>query len=224
MNFRPLALALFVPLLLLPPPATADEPEGSDVLISLAFLDHDIRRAIQFIAESGRLNVIVSPEVRGSLTVTLHDVPAREALRQVAAALGFTVAEQDYGILRVGPAERASPRPAADPPFVGVARSPLVPMHPWGGGRSPAGSSPQAAGSAGAPCAPGSADGSTRRVRTVAVGRRPFRTRPPPRARHPARRDPQPPPGDRGAEAPPHGLPLRPQRPLTATPHARRPP
>ncbi|MHC5011216.1 MAG: type II secretion system protein GspD [Planctomycetota bacterium] len=74
--------------------------------ISFAFTDEDIRKVIGAIADYASANVIISPEVQGTITLTLNETPWRESLEQVVTTLGFALVEEDYGILRVIPIDQ----------------------------------------------------------------------------------------------------------------------
>ncbi len=61
----------------------------------------DIRVVIDAIAKGADANVVVGPEVVGSISVRFKDVPWREALNVTAKSLGFVVVEEGHGVLRV---------------------------------------------------------------------------------------------------------------------------
>jgi type IV pilus assembly protein PilQ len=61
----------------------------------------DIAEVIDLIAKVGGANIIVAPEVTGSLSLRLNNVPWRDALDVACKTLGFTVIEEGRGILRV---------------------------------------------------------------------------------------------------------------------------
>ena len=63
--------------------------------------DTDIRAIITTIAAVSGSNIIVAPEVTGTLRVRLRNVPWRDALEEVAKTRGYTVVEERRGILRV---------------------------------------------------------------------------------------------------------------------------
>jgi type II secretory pathway component GspD/PulD (secretin) len=71
--------------------------------VTFSFTDEDIRTVITTIAGYAEADVILSPKVTGTITLSLSDTPWREALEQVARTLGFAVVEENYGILRVVP-------------------------------------------------------------------------------------------------------------------------
>lgn len=61
----------------------------------------DIREVIKAIAKAAGANVVVGPEVVGTVDVRFSDVPWREALNVTAKSLGFVVVEEGHGVLRV---------------------------------------------------------------------------------------------------------------------------
>lgn len=61
----------------------------------------DIREVIKAIAKSAGANVVVGPEVVGTVDVRFQDVPWREALNVTSKSLGFVVVEEGHGVLRV---------------------------------------------------------------------------------------------------------------------------
>lgn len=69
--------------------------------VRFAFDKAEITQVIDAIAKISAANIITAPEVQGTITLRLKDVPWRDALDQVVKTLGFTVVEEDRGILRV---------------------------------------------------------------------------------------------------------------------------
>jgi type IV pilus assembly protein PilQ len=69
--------------------------------VTIDFPNADINEIISAIATIGGANIIVSPEVTGSLSVKLKDVPWRDALEEVVKTRGYTVVHERRGILRV---------------------------------------------------------------------------------------------------------------------------
>lgn len=69
--------------------------------VTFDFPDAEITEIISTIAKVSGANIIVSPEVSGTLTVRLNDVPWRDALEEVVKTRGFTVVQERRGILRV---------------------------------------------------------------------------------------------------------------------------
>ncbi|MEM8711904.1 MAG: secretin N-terminal domain-containing protein, partial [Planctomycetota bacterium] len=69
--------------------------------VSFVFDDQDIKEVISTIAKIANANVIVGPEVSGTVRVRLEDVPWRDALEEICKTLGFTVVEERRNIFRV---------------------------------------------------------------------------------------------------------------------------
>jgi type II secretory pathway component HofQ len=88
--------AASAPVLLRPPEAlSAGEP------ISLDLKDADIRDVIRTFGALARFNVVVDPEVHGSVTIRLHDVPWDQALEVILRSNGLgSVLEGN--VLRIG--------------------------------------------------------------------------------------------------------------------------
>jgi len=78
--------------------------EQMNVKIDVAFIETDIETAVRSIAQKANLNVVLSPNVTGTVTATLSNVPLREALSNILRAngYGYTV---DKNIIRVAPLE-----------------------------------------------------------------------------------------------------------------------
>ena len=73
-----------------PPPSP--EPQARR---SYNFQDMDIRQALSALAQDQEINLIVSPEVTGKITVYLHKLTLEEAIRGITMAGGFTFRKQD---------------------------------------------------------------------------------------------------------------------------------
>ena len=71
--------------------------------VTFAFEDTDITKVIDAIAKISGANIVVAPEVKGTVTIRLKDIPWRDALEQVVKTLGYVVVEEARGILRVVP-------------------------------------------------------------------------------------------------------------------------
>ena len=61
--------------------------------ISIDFKDVDIRDLFRFLAETGKMNLIVDPEVKGTVTIKMTDVPWDQVLDAVCKMhnLGYTI-------------------------------------------------------------------------------------------------------------------------------------
>ena len=69
--------------------------------VYFAFENTDIAKVIDTIAKISGANIVVSPEVKGNITLRLKHIPWRDALDAAVKTLGFEVVEEPRGILRV---------------------------------------------------------------------------------------------------------------------------
>jgi type IV pilus assembly protein PilQ len=76
--------------------------------ISLDLKDADIKDVLRTFAKLARLNIAIDPEVKGSVTVRLHDVPWDQALDVILQVngLGYVL---EGNVLRVGEPRRLLP-------------------------------------------------------------------------------------------------------------------
>ncbi len=81
----------------------AGSPAGRWVgeTISLDLKDADLRDVLHAFSQMTGLNIAVDPEVKGSVTVRLHDVPWDQALDLIVRANGFGYVLEG-NVLRVG--------------------------------------------------------------------------------------------------------------------------
>jgi len=73
--------------------------------VTFSFDNEDIKRVVSVIATYSGANIVVSPAVKGNVTVNLKNIPWRDALEQIVKTLGYAVVEEDRGILRIVPRE-----------------------------------------------------------------------------------------------------------------------
>jgi type II secretory pathway component GspD/PulD (secretin) len=69
--------------------------------VNYDFTNEDVRSVIMTIATFAGANVLISDDVKGTITLTLKDTPWRESLEQIVRTVGFALVEESYGILRV---------------------------------------------------------------------------------------------------------------------------
>ncbi len=81
-----------------------DKFSYSGEAVTFDFKDIDIRNALKLIAEMSDLNIIMSDDVTGTLTMRLVDVPWDQALELILSARGLGK-EQTGNVLRVAPIE-----------------------------------------------------------------------------------------------------------------------
>jgi type IV pilus assembly protein PilQ len=77
--------------------------------ISLDLKDADLKDVLRTFAELTKINIAVDPDVRGSVTVVLNDVPWDQALELILQMNGFGYMLEGR-ILRVGKPENLLPR------------------------------------------------------------------------------------------------------------------
>jgi type IV pilus assembly protein PilQ len=77
--------------------------------ISLDLKDADLKDVLRTFAELEKINIAIDPEVRGSVTVRLEDVPWDQALQVILETngLGYIL---EGNVLRVGTPEKLLPR------------------------------------------------------------------------------------------------------------------
>ena len=69
--------------------------------VSFDLRDIDLNEVIMTIAAASGANIIIGPEVEGTVRVSIKDVPWRDALEEIVKARGYTVVEERRNILRV---------------------------------------------------------------------------------------------------------------------------
>ena len=118
----------------------------------MSFENEDITKVVNTIATSVDATVFVSPNVKGTVTVNLKNVPWKAALKYIVETAGkYSMVEEDYGILRVVPTSDLELGSATysfrylrpPPPYKGVIKSGAS-----GGSSSTSSSGSSAAGSA----------------------------------------------------------------------------
>ena len=73
--------------------------------ITLDFKEADIRSVLKVLAYKSGVNIVTSPEVSGTVTIRLADVPWKEALKTILSAYGYGY-EQRENIIMVAPLEK----------------------------------------------------------------------------------------------------------------------
>jgi type II secretory pathway component GspD/PulD (secretin) len=59
--------------------------------VSMSLIDVDIAEALAMLAKQRRLNILLSDDVEGSLSLNLYDVPVADAVQAIASAAGYAV-------------------------------------------------------------------------------------------------------------------------------------
>lgn len=101
---RTLTILAVLAALLLAAPTPGRAEEGAR--ISVVFEDAEAADVFANLAAFGGANLVVSPKVKGRITLKLAGVPWRHALETVAKSLGARVIQEPHGILRVVPKGR----------------------------------------------------------------------------------------------------------------------
>ncbi|MEP6768315.1 MAG: secretin and TonB N-terminal domain-containing protein [Acidobacteriota bacterium] len=110
-----LAFALTGPALALPRRSAARPPRpratpvplSAGELISVDLKDADIRDVLKSFAEMAKVHLVVDPDVKGSVTVSLHDVTWVDALEVILRSNGLGMVASGR-VLRVGSPARLS--------------------------------------------------------------------------------------------------------------------
>lgn len=100
-------LLIFIVMGLSMAATAADAPKKDNLapIENLQFQSADIRSVLTFLADYGGVNVVVSPDVQGSVTIKLSDVPWRTAMDIIGRTYTLAVVEDEAGYIRVLPAE-----------------------------------------------------------------------------------------------------------------------
>lgn len=69
--------------------------------VTFEFENADVRVVIKAIADTANANIVLGREVEGTVSLTLTDIPWRTALETIVKTLGYTVVQEDRGILRI---------------------------------------------------------------------------------------------------------------------------
>jgi len=69
--------------------------------LTFNFRDADIKVVIDMIARVSGANVIVSPDVKGTITLSINNVPWNEVLSAVVRTLNYTTVKEAFGIIRI---------------------------------------------------------------------------------------------------------------------------
>lgn len=84
--------------------AAAIENPGKPIE-KLEFQGADIRSVIYFLADYGKVNVVVSPGVSGTVTISVRDVTWKQGLDIIGRTYGLAVVYEQEGYIRVLPAK-----------------------------------------------------------------------------------------------------------------------
>ncbi|MDH4156980.1 MAG: hypothetical protein OEW00_06875 [candidate division Zixibacteria bacterium] len=102
--FMPLALAFLAPALVVSTLAE-EQPDPSTPIKNLQFQSADIHSVLTFLADYGGVNVVVAPEVEGTVTIKLNNVQWRSAMNIIGRTYALSVIDEEEGYIRVLPSE-----------------------------------------------------------------------------------------------------------------------
>ncbi len=69
--------------------------------LTFNFRDADIKVVIDMIARVSGANVVIAPEIKGSITLSINNVPWTNVLEAVVKTLGFTTVREAFDIIRI---------------------------------------------------------------------------------------------------------------------------
>ncbi len=101
---------MWVPLLLIiavafmSQTAAQEQTDPSVPIKNLQFQSADIKSVLTFLADYGGVNVVIAPEVEGTVTIKLKDVKWRSAMDIIGRTYELAVVEEADGYIRVLPA------------------------------------------------------------------------------------------------------------------------
>lgn len=85
--------------------AQDETPDPGQPIKNLQFQSADIQSVLTFLADYGGVNVVVAPNVQGTVTIKLNDVLWRTAMDIIGRTYGLSVVDESDGYIRVLPAE-----------------------------------------------------------------------------------------------------------------------
>ena len=91
-------------LLSLVAPVWAQEtiaPDESAMIKNVEFQGSEIRSAMTFLADYGKVNVVVAPDVTGTVTIRLRDVNWRDAMDIIGRTYDLAIVDDRAGYIRV---------------------------------------------------------------------------------------------------------------------------
>jgi type IV pilus assembly protein PilQ len=93
---------LFLTALLIPAMAQEGQPQDDAAMIrNLEFQGSEIRAAMSLLAEHGNANVVVAPDVTGTVTIRLRDIHWREAMNIIGRTYDLAIVDDESGYIRV---------------------------------------------------------------------------------------------------------------------------
>ncbi len=77
--------------------AAQDDSDPSTPIKTLQFQSADIRSVLTFLADYGKVNVVIAPDVEGQVTIKLHNVMWRQAMDLIGRTYDLAVVDEDGG-------------------------------------------------------------------------------------------------------------------------------
>ena len=100
-----------------PPPAADESEEKTASKVTLDFKDADINNVLRILSLKSGVNIVAGPEVQGTVTIRLSDVPWEKALEVVLRTYGY-VYEHEGNIIRVTSREKVEQEDLVTETFV----------------------------------------------------------------------------------------------------------
>jgi len=98
-------LVLILALAMFGPSVAQEQHDPSVPIKNLQFQAADIKSVLTFLADYGGVNVVIAPDVSGTVTIKLKDVQWRTAMDIIGRTYGLAIVDEDEGYIRVLPAE-----------------------------------------------------------------------------------------------------------------------
>lgn len=101
-SWKLVAAAMALLVLLVPVMAQDDQPEDNSAVIkNVEFQGSEIRAALTFLAEYGNVNVVVAPNVVGTVTIRLTNIQWRDAMNIIGRTYDLAIIDDQSGYIRV---------------------------------------------------------------------------------------------------------------------------
>ncbi|MEW5993446.1 MAG: secretin N-terminal domain-containing protein [Candidatus Zixiibacteriota bacterium] len=83
-----------------------EQADPTEPIKTVQFQSADIKSVLTFLADYGGVNVVIAPEVKGTVTIKLSDVHWRTAMDIIGRTYNLAVVDEEEGYIRVLPAEQ----------------------------------------------------------------------------------------------------------------------
>jgi len=84
---------------------SAKDSDPTEPIENLSFQGAEIRSVIRFLADYGQVNVVVDPDVEGTVTINLRNVTWKQAMKIIGKTYGLSVVFEEDDYIRVLPSE-----------------------------------------------------------------------------------------------------------------------